>query len=136
LWRGNTAEKLNRNIYSRYVGIDVSQEAINRAATKRDEKTLFIKADVNNYIPNELFDVIVFNESLYYFNDAIEVLKRYESYLKKEGIFIILMVVTARNKSIWRRLESLYQPIDETIITGKSKVSYICKVYMGTILEK
>jgi 2-polyprenyl-3-methyl-5-hydroxy-6-metoxy-1,4-benzoquinol methylase len=51
--------------YARYLGIDSSEEAIARAQTERDARTEFRCADAETYMPQDRFDVIVFNEVLY-----------------------------------------------------------------------
>lgn len=125
--------RLTTQGYSKYVGVDVSDEAINRACSKQDEKTFFVREDVNNYIPSELFDIIIFNEILYYFDDPLKVLRRYEHYLNPGGIFIISMRLdkgaASLWKGMWRRAESAYISVDETKVVNKSGASWICKVF-------
>ena len=124
--------RLCPHAYSRYVGIDVSREAIDQASCKADHKTSFVCADVESYIPAELFDAIVFNEILYYLDAPLEVLKRYESYLEEDGIFVISMFVSKKTALCWTKLETAYRFVDETKSTHKgSGRSWICKV--GTV---
>ena len=53
--------------YKRYLGIDVSREAIARAERAyRDDRTEFLTADAEAFRPRQAFDLIVFNNSLYY----------------------------------------------------------------------
>src|ERR1700732_1328614 len=60
----------------RYLGLDGSQEAISRAEAKRDAHTEFRCADAETYELQESFDVIVFNEVLYYFANPVAVVLR------------------------------------------------------------
>lgn len=118
---GILQEKLTLYDYSKYVGIDISEAAINQASRKRNDKTFFINADAANYAPIESFDVIVFNEILYYFEDPLKVVERYESSLKENGIFIVSLYMTERSLAIWRRLKDAYLSVDEVQITNRSK---------------
>ena len=125
---GILQKRLKSYFYNKYVGIDVSIEAINKAAQNKDDKTFFIIADGNDYIPAGLFDVIVFNESLYYFYGPLAVLNRYDRYLKPGGIYIISMYATFRTLKIWQKIRKVYKVIDETRITNKAGISYTCRI--------
>jgi len=126
---GLLQERLSPNTYSKYVGIDISEAAINLALHKQDKKTSFVRGDANDYIFRESFDVIIINESLVYLDNPIELLKRLEHYLKEDGLFIISMYLDSRTKSIWKRLESLFHILDETKVTNRTGSSWICKVF-------
>jgi len=130
---GVLQEKLGPRTYCRYVGIDISSEAIGQASHKEDEKTSFVCADVNNYVPTESFDAIVLNEILYYLDDPLKVLKRYEGYLKEDGIFIISMFVSRKTTLCWQKLETAYHFVDETKSTNKRTArSWICRVWSAS----
>ena len=130
---GILQERLDNTKYSRYVGVDISAEAISRAAPKRDEKSLFVAEDANTYTSNERFDVIIFNECLEYFADPLRLVHKYEGFLKENGIYIISMFVgldTVRTKRIWTMLESVYGPETETRVSNKKGYSWIIKVFL------
>jgi 2-polyprenyl-3-methyl-5-hydroxy-6-metoxy-1,4-benzoquinol methylase len=80
---GLLQQRLGLSGYSKYVGIDISETAINEASSRQDEKTSFICADAVTYTPNELFDVIVFNEALYYFDEPLKMVGKYIQYLNE-----------------------------------------------------
>ena len=93
--------------YSHYTGIDLSDEAIRIAKEKEDEKTVFHSHDITNYTPKEKYDCIIFNESIYYLDKPIETLKKYKSFLKKDGIIIISMWdYKERNNKLWKKINS------------------------------
>lgn len=125
-------ERLGSNSYSRYVGIDISDEAIRRASLKEDDNTKFIRIDASNFHIKEIFDVIVFSEILYYieYNLISNFMKKYEQFLKKDGIFIISMMNNPNTTEIWKILESMYSLIDKTHLSNKSGKSWTCKVYL------
>lgn len=117
---GILQEKLNPDQYKRYVGVDISAEAICRAVHKQNEKNLFLREDASTFSPTEKFDTIVFNECLEYFEDPKSLVKRYEPFLEENGIFVVSMFAgldTVRTKRIWRMLESIY------LVKAKASVS-------------
>jgi 2-polyprenyl-3-methyl-5-hydroxy-6-metoxy-1,4-benzoquinol methylase len=136
---GILQERLCPSRYSRYVGIDISAEAISRASHKQDEKTFFVIEDASIYSPDERFDMIVFNECLEYFNDPLSLVRRYECFLEEDGIYIISMFVgvdTVRTKRIWKMLESVYTATAETQVSTKSGFSWIIKVFIPSRYKK
>src|SRR5260221_435293 len=68
---------INMTGYSNYVGIDMSDEAIILAKIRENHQTKFLACDGESYATVEKFDVIVFNESLYYFKDPFSILNKY-----------------------------------------------------------
>jgi 2-polyprenyl-3-methyl-5-hydroxy-6-metoxy-1,4-benzoquinol methylase len=125
---GILQQRLGEQSYSRYVGVDISATAIGRAKTRESDKTLFIEADVEKYSLSESFDAIVFNEILCYIPNPVSLLKHYESFLNKDGIYIISMFKDLRNPMIWRRLVKLYSVLDEVRVSNKRGDSWICRV--------
>ena len=68
---GNTANELDPNVYEKYVGIDISEVALAKAAKRtqengRTKKNSFACSDFLGYRPTQKFDVILFRESLYH----------------------------------------------------------------------
>lgn len=118
--------------YSKYLGIDISQVALAKLTQKQDENTSFVKADVETYEPTEDFDVIIFNETLYYFHEPLKVFKRYTRALKEDGIIIVeTYVASQRAISILQKLKTIYSLLDETKTTHKAtSTSWICSVFV------
>lgn len=116
--------------YKLYVGVDISKNAIEKASVSEDENTCFICEDITTYIPENNFDMIVFNESLYYIKQPKELLKRYRNYLNKDGLFLISMWdYKERNNKIWSMIQSDFSLNDETAITVNKKISWIIKTF-------
>lgn len=118
--------------YCSYVGVDVSETAIEKLNDHKDKKTTFVCADAEQYEPSELFDAIIFNESIYYFKEPLKVFKRYSAFLKKDGVIITSVFanphIASRGIAINRLLNATYSPLIETYcISGKKK--WICSVY-------
>jgi 2-polyprenyl-3-methyl-5-hydroxy-6-metoxy-1,4-benzoquinol methylase len=129
---GVLQERLYSAKYKRFVGVDISDEAIRRASQKQDEKTVFVREDATVYVPNDRFDIIVFNESLEYFSDPLGTVQRYAHFLDQTGIFIISMfagIDTVRAKRIWKQLETVYSPKAETTVSTQPGYSWVIKVY-------
>lgn len=68
-------------------GIDISEKAIEIAVNKHGGK--YYKANVESYVPRKKYDIILFNESLYYFSNAKATVERYKKYLKNKGNIIL-----------------------------------------------
>ena len=126
---GLLQEKLRICKYSRYTGIDISSEAIARAADRKDERTEFLSADACEYEPAERYDIVIFNECLYYFDEPARVMRRFEQCLYEEGIFIVSMFVANKTMPIWRTLDSLYTTQDAVHVTNAAGTSWVIKVF-------
>lgn len=128
---GILQEKIGSGYYSRYLGVDISSEAIKRASTKSDHKTAFMRFDISKYVSQESFDAIVFNEVLYYLDDPLDTVDRYSKYLNNDGILIISMYVdkyfTKRTSAVWEKIGKHYSEVDMVEVTNKSGVSWVCK---------
>ena len=126
---GILQERLGIHWYSKYVGIDISGTAIERAIKKQNEKTFFIREDATQYTPNERFDIIIFNECLFYFEDPLKLVKRYESFLNHQGVIIISIFVNDSYMMVWRILEEEYSFVDETRVSNQAGLSWIIKAF-------
>ena len=121
---GLLAEKLKILPYKSYLGMDVSREAI-AIATNRlgDDRSRFTVADAWAFETDERFDVIVFNQSLYYLTDPAGILKKYRAMLNPGGRIIVSMVDNARTRCVWRLIDPVFGTEDAmTTIQGKGTV--------------
>jgi len=110
---GNTATELASSSYRSYLGVDISQAALAKAArrseeTGRQSKNRFACSDFLDYVPTGKFDVILFRESMYHvpLNRVKPVLDRYSKYLKEDGVFIVRLFAASRETS-----KSKYRPV-------------------------
>lgn len=116
--------------YGRYLGVDIAAQAIARLSTTADERTRFVCADAETFQPDESFDVIVFNESLYYFRDPLTTFARYLHFLNKDGIVIVSTFLgSSRAVSILKRLRKKYPILDEVQIKHNKKLKLMCSVF-------
>jgi SAM-dependent methyltransferase len=122
--------------YSRYLGIDRSQEAIRRAQTQREAHTEFRCADAETYSPQDRFDVIIFNELLYYLKDPVDVVRRLALALNPGGIVIISMLRGTSSRQIWRSLDRCMPIEDGVTVTHCSVGSWDVKVVRPPALSE
>lgn len=93
---GNTANELSADMYQKYIGVDISEEALAKARRRTEEsgrgnKNFFVRHDFLNYAPAQEFDVILFRESIYHvpIGKIKKTLSHYAKYLKANGVFVI-----------------------------------------------
>ncbi|MXV52809.1 methyltransferase domain-containing protein [Pedobacter sp. HMF7647] len=112
----------------KYIGIDISQNAVS-AAQKQYPGVFFRQADFEHQRLNETADVIIFNETLYYFNRPLAKLKECEaSNLNANGVFIISMCDFSNHSIIWEQLEKSYTLLDEKEIINSNGQKWYVKV--------
>ena len=93
---GNTANELNSTAYKTYVGVDISEAALEKAVRRtkengRADKNSFVVSDFLGYAPSQDFDIILFRESLYHvpYGQVKPILDKYSKHLKTGGVFIV-----------------------------------------------
>ncbi|MFY9822260.1 MAG: class I SAM-dependent methyltransferase [Thermoanaerobaculia bacterium] len=116
---------------SRYHGIDLSEAAIAQAAPRANERATFAAADAETYVPQGRFDAVVFNECVYYFNDPVASVRRYEPYLAEGGCFVVSTFRSRRADVIARRLGEVYTLLEETAITNR-KGTWVVRIFRPT----
>lgn len=106
--------------YKKYLGIDISTEAVRKTESYRDADTDFIVANVEKKDLETLFDCIIFNECLYYFNQPIDVIRKYSKSLTDNGCIIISMFGDDEPiQKIWTQLDLHAKPVDSTRVTHR-----------------
>lgn len=131
---GLLSQKLCQSAYAKYLGIDLSAVAIDKANQRRDaqdSRCAFLAADVETFTTDAKFDVIVFNECLYYLPAPVETLRRYEGFLATNGAIIVSMHETVETKKIWTQIDDCYAVRDSVAITNKSGARWIIKLLSG-----
>jgi SAM-dependent methyltransferase len=95
---GSTGNELDATRYRHFVGVDISDVAVEKArrrteASGRAGKNHYVQSDVLDYVPGRLFDVILFRDSIYYvpLPSIRTMLERYAKYLEERGVFIVRM---------------------------------------------
>jgi 2-polyprenyl-6-hydroxyphenyl methylase/3-demethylubiquinone-9 3-methyltransferase len=124
---GLLADHLRPLGYSRFLGVDLSEAAIGQAAGRRDETTSFAAADAESFTPPERWDAVVFNECVYYFNDPVGSVRRYEAFLEEGGVFIVSTFRSRRSDVIVKRLLESCRLLEETAVSN-SKGTWMVRV--------
>ena len=118
------------NFYSKYVGVDISENAVKRAAEEmarhpeRAGKTSFVAADIARYAPAEAFKLILFRESIYYFPvyQVRRILRRYSLFLAPEGVFVARLHDRQRYRGIVSLIETKYKVVERLVPPGYAGV--------------
>jgi SAM-dependent methyltransferase len=124
---GLLVDELRPRGYRCYLGIDLSEAAVAEAAPRADAATAFLAADAEGEPPPGPWDVVVFNESAYYFRDPLATVSRYERVLAPGGTFVVSMFRSRRADAIARLLLRRYRLLEETAVSNR-KGTWIVRV--------
>jgi len=106
--------------YQRYLGIDISQHAINEALQRfGDERTFFSAADARHFQSEEAFDLIIFNECLYYLGTPREVIRHYSELLAPGGRMVVSMWAAPQNRAVWSEIDPVIAVEDAVTIRNQ-----------------
>jgi SAM-dependent methyltransferase len=135
---GNTANELAVTAYTNYVGVDISEAALNKATRRTKEngranKNTFVHSDFLGFVPSQKFDVILFRESMYHVPQGKikAVLDQYSAYLKEGGVFIVRMVLRGQDGSSNNRPKAMVNVMEtefdvvEKSVYGKQEVTIL-----------
>lgn len=111
-----------------YLGIDISEVAILEARDKYPYGN-FKLIDYQTERINEKYDVVIFNETLYYFNHAGKTIQYcLHTNVADGGKIIISMCDYVRHDKIWKALEKKYSVLDTTNCSNKTGVAWTVKI--------
>lgn len=131
---GVLLQRLQTQDYSRYVGVDLSSAAIDQATKLSTSKSEFAAADAQAYVPTETFDVIVFNEVIYFFDNPLQTVERYARALNEGGLFLLSTNTAFRGGlAVLETLKRRYPTLDETRVShADNQWSWVCTVLAGS----
>jgi SAM-dependent methyltransferase len=132
---GTLLGRLRQIGYRSYTGLDISEFVVQHCQKFADPKTAFIAADAESYAPPRVYDVIILNECVYYFQDPVGTIERYSKYLANDGIFVISIFDSIRTRPIRRRLKQALSAVDETAVSN-SKGTWYCLVLQARAQRK
>ena len=119
---GIFAELATKLTPARYVGLDISKEAVRRAALREIPNAEFVSGDAMEFETDERFDVIMSAGAIHHFADAVALLRHQSKFLKPSGVFVISLWRYGYNGMIWQRLEKAFRLIDSTVVrNGKGQ---------------
>lgn len=114
--------------FRRYVGIDLSREAVARARRSGPANARFHVADFDQWRPTGRFTVIVFCESLNYAQHPAGALRRYARSLEPGGAIIVSLYHHPNHPRIWRNLERHFRVVDATTVRNRKGQRWDIKV--------
>ncbi|GAA4417364.1 hypothetical protein GCM10023187_49690 [Nibrella viscosa] len=127
---GLLQQRLQEQNYGRYVGMDIADKAIEQAKAAADPKCTYLVGDMDKYEPEGTFDMIIFNEVIYYSKHPLKTLQRLATYLKPEGLLIVTINDHKHSAELWDSIKGGFRLLDETR-TITSKGSCVCNVLIG-----
>jgi 2-polyprenyl-3-methyl-5-hydroxy-6-metoxy-1,4-benzoquinol methylase len=74
-----------------YTGVDMSKQAVTLARSRLGDTANLIAADIESVELSGKFDVIIFNEVLYYLSDPLGTMDRFSALLSIGGCFVVSM---------------------------------------------
>lgn len=115
---------------SRYLGVDLSEEAVKQGASRADAHSSFLAADAEQYRPTERWDAIVFNECVYYFEDPVGTVLGYRDGLAGGGTFIVSTFRSRRSDVIAERLKEKLSLLEEVAVSNR-KGTWVVRLFRG-----
>jgi SAM-dependent methyltransferase len=110
--------------FSSYLGIDLSEAAVQRAGSLADLRTSFLCADVMVAdIPQA--DVVVLNEVLYFAEDPGALLERVDQALRPDGHLLVSMWRHPGDRRLWALLRERF-PLED-VVTVQNPASSLAR---------
>ncbi|MCP4325363.1 MAG: class I SAM-dependent methyltransferase [Alteromonadales bacterium] len=117
---GHVGYSLRSGYYTKYIGVDLSSMAIKRAINKNSDlkeakDNQYIVNDIFTYEPDEVVDVVLFKDAIYYAsnNVILNCLKRLSNKLSNEGVFIVHMDNIVRHVRIKELIHNNFNVVEE-----------------------
>ncbi len=126
--QGRLAELLAPCSFERYLGIDLSAEAIKRARRRPGTHARFRVADLNEWHPPGRFSVIVFCESLNYALHPVSTLVRYARALERDGAIIVSLYRHRNHGRIWKNAARYFRIADSTTVINPKGATWDIRV--------
>ena len=114
--------------YNTYLGIDFSSEALKQARKYKNNETKFNLSKIEDWITVNKYNIIIFNESIYYVKNPIETLTKYNNYLADGGVFIVSVCRYKHNHKIWKILEKRFNAEYEFQVSGIGEMEWDVKI--------
>jgi SAM-dependent methyltransferase len=101
---------------ARYVGVDLSRVALQRAQALGLAGCEFVCGDFETWLPNGRFDIVVFNESLGYARDPAAVVRRFFGCLNAPGSLVVSYYRSGNHTAIWRRIAGVAETTRKIVV--------------------
>lgn len=102
----------------KYSGIDISENAV-KIATEKFKRGSFKKVDYDYSDFEGKFDIVVFNETLYYFIKPMKTIEKvFQKNLKPGGMIVISMCEDKKHNMIWQNINEKYSILEEETVNN------------------
>lgn len=125
---GRVLELLRVYPIGRYLGLDLSEEAIRRAGHLARSDAEFVVGDFEHFVPPQRYDVILFNECLAYARDPADVMRRYAGALTPGGVIVVSMCYNWWQFPIWTSLVKDFATLHRTAVTNEKGQTWHVRV--------
>jgi SAM-dependent methyltransferase len=104
---------------ARYVGLDLSSAALQRAQALGLGGCEFVHGDFEKWLPTGRFDVVVFNESIGYAHDPAATVRRFSGCPISPGGLVVSYYRSGNYTAIWRRIAGVAETIQAVVVRNK-----------------
>lgn len=123
LWNWLTEDERKR-----YLGVDISTEAVRFA--KRKNVECFCEGDIATFKPSHKYDIIVLNEVLYYIPNPLEIIQNCFCYLTENGTIVISMFIYPdKRDGEYKIVERIIQQIKKNNVYNISDIVSLTNKY-------
>jgi 2-polyprenyl-3-methyl-5-hydroxy-6-metoxy-1,4-benzoquinol methylase len=117
--------------FEEYVGLDISSVAVQKADAKQFPNTTFLVADFDKTSSLGAFDIVVFNESIYYAPDPLQTFISYRALLRPRGAIIVSIHDTGlRTAAMWRRFERFHASTYSTLLSNERNQTWDVRAFV------
>lgn len=129
---GILAGLLNPGSFEYYQGVDASSEAVALALKRVSEKIHFDVGNIQSYECEDDFDLIVFEESLYYVPFfRYRLLKRYGRRLRPGGVFIVTVADPRRFARMIRMVRGKFRVLEDRYFQNSRRLLLVFSIGRG-----
>lgn len=118
---------LTEGDYSFSLGVDISSTAIQMAKKQQYPNADFLAINIHNFTPAQKFDIIIFNEVLYYLDNQLEVVSKFSKYFNSGGYFIFSFY--GIREDLIEELEKRYTLVKKEIISQSDSIVWGISLY-------
>ena len=129
---GNLVDLMSGFSYEKYLGLDISPVAVERANSREFENSEFQMAKFEDWETDEKFDFIISTGAIHYAENPVEVLLKFSKFLTNDGVFVISLWRHGYNGVIWQNIEKHFEIVDSTVVTNHQQQIWDIKVLRKT----
>lgn len=115
---GRLATVFRHYPFTRYLGVDVSSEAIKRASALEIPHMEFIEGNYETWRPQERFNAISFNECIGYASDPAATLRAFSQHLTPDGLFFLSHFRFGAYAAQWKRMETVCETVHAAAVSS------------------